>query len=89
MVQGVFRALQVPIEPNDQQALRERQLLRRQYFQFIAAIVTNNVTDVLAAQDPNVLQEVMMTVIQGSVDFPDPVVCQIFVLHLIFTGTFI
>lgn len=74
MVQGVFRALQVPIEPNDQIAIRERQLLRRQYFQFIAAIVTNNVTDVLAAQDPTVLQEVMMTVIQGSVDFPDPVV---------------
>ncbi|ODM97182.1 Exportin-T [Orchesella cincta] len=73
MVQGVFAALQVPIEQNDLQAQRERQLLRRQYFQFIAAIVTNNVTDVLSAQDPNVLNEVMMTVIQGSVDFPDPV----------------
>ncbi|CAL8134628.1 unnamed protein product [Orchesella dallaii] len=73
MVQGVFTALQVPIEQNDLQAQRERQLLRRQYFQFIAAIVTNNVTDVLSAQDPNVLNEVMMTVIQGSVDFPDPV----------------
>lgn len=74
MVQGVFQALQIPIEPNDQIAHRDRQLLRRQYFQFIATIVTHNVTDVLAAQDPSVLQDVMLTVIQGSVDFPDPVV---------------
>jgi len=75
MVQSIFKTLAEPIESNDLIALRERQMLQRQYFHFIATIVTNNVTDVFAAEENSpVLQQVMMTVIQGSVDFPDPVV---------------
>ena len=74
MVQTIFQALAAPIESNDQQAIREKQLMQRQYFHFIAAIVTNNLTEVLSSQEPVVLQEVMRTVMQGAVEFPDPVV---------------
>ncbi|CAG7721639.1 unnamed protein product, partial [Allacma fusca] len=73
MVQTIFTALATPIETNDQQAIREKQLMQRQYFHFIAAIVTNNLTEVLSAQEPVVLHEVMRTVMQGAVEFPDPV----------------
>jgi exportin-T len=75
MVQSIFKTLAEPIESNDQIAMRDRQMLQRQYFHFIATIVTNNVTDVFSAEEnAQVLQQVMMSVIQGSVDFPDPVV---------------
>lgn len=75
MVQCVFKALSDPIEENDQIAIRERQMLQRQYFSFIAAIVTNNIHDVFSAEENSqVLEQVMLSVIQGSVDFPDPVV---------------
>jgi len=74
MIRNVFSALAVPIETNDEQALRDKQMLQRQYFQFIATIVANNVTDVFQSQEPAVLQHMMQSVIQGSVDFPDPVV---------------
>lgn len=76
MVQNVFRTLAEPIEVNDLIATREKQMLQRQYFNFIATIVTNNVTEVLSAKENSgILQQVMLSVIQGSVDFPDPVVC--------------
>lgn len=75
MVQSVFRTLAEPIELNDQIAAGERRLLQRQYYNFIATIVTCNVTEVLSAKEnEGVLQQVMLSVIQGSVDFPDPVV---------------
>jgi exportin-T len=75
MVQSVFRALAEPIELNDQIATAERRMLQRQYYNFIATVVTNNVTEVLSAEENSgVLQQVMLSVIQGSVEFPDPVV---------------
>jgi len=62
------------VELNDQVANRERQLLQRQYYNFIATIVTSNITEVLSAEEnAGVLQQVMLSVIQGSVEFPDPV----------------
>jgi exportin-T len=74
MVESIFTNLAEPIEANDEQAVRDRQLLQRQYFQFIAAIVSNNLTEVLPAQTPALLNQVMQTIIQGSIEFPDPVV---------------
>ncbi|XP_054710680.1 LOW QUALITY PROTEIN: exportin-T-like [Uloborus diversus] len=72
-VTAIFNALLVPIDENDQPAQSERQLLQRSYFLFIAAIVTNNITEVIAAQDMQNLEQILLTVIQGAVDFPDPV----------------
>ena len=75
MVQTIFRTLAEPIEINDEIATRERQMLQRQYYNFIDTVVTNNVTEVLSAeQNLGVLQQVLLSVIQGSVEFPDPVV---------------
>lgn len=75
MVQSVFRALAEPIELNDQIATGERRMLQRQYYNFIATIVTSNVMEVLSAEENSaILHQVMLSVIQGSVEFPDPVV---------------
>lgn len=73
LVKVIFEALAVPFDENDQQAAREKQTLQRNYFLFIAAIVTNGVTDVLVSQDVNDLQQVLLTIIHGAVNFPDPV----------------
>jgi hypothetical protein len=74
IVNAIFSALTLPVEENDEQGKREKQLLQRNYFQFIAAIVTNNISEVLNAQDSHFLEQVMMSIIRGAVDFPDPVV---------------
>ncbi|XP_069692793.1 exportin-T-like isoform X5 [Periplaneta americana] len=73
IVNAIFSALSLPIEENDEQGKRDKQLLQRNYFQFIAAIVTNNIAEVLNAQDSQFLEQVMMSIIRGAVDFPDPV----------------
>uniref|UniRef100_A0A2R5L8T3 Exportin-T n=1 Tax=Ornithodoros turicata TaxID=34597 RepID=A0A2R5L8T3_9ACAR len=73
LVKVIFGALATPIDPDDQQAQRDRQLLQRAYFLFVAAIVTNNVIEVIACQDAQSLEQVFNTIIQGAVDFPDPV----------------
>ncbi|KAH7947037.1 hypothetical protein HPB52_007468 [Rhipicephalus sanguineus] len=65
--------LAAPVEPGDEQALRDRQLLQRAYFLFVAAIITNNVVEVVASQDAQSLEQVFTTIIQGAVEFPDPV----------------
>ncbi|KAL1435937.1 hypothetical protein MTO96_010704 [Rhipicephalus appendiculatus] len=62
-----------PWSPGDEQALRDRQLLQRAYFLFVAAIITNNVVEVVASQDAQSLEQVFTTIIQGAVEFPDPV----------------
>lgn len=50
LVNAIFSALSQPIEENDHPAQNERQLLQRSYFLFIAAIVTNNITEVISSQ---------------------------------------
>lgn len=74
IVNAIFSALSLPVEENDEQGKREKQLLQRNYFQFVAAVVTNNISEVLNAQDSQFLEQVMMSIIRGAVDFPDPVV---------------
>lgn len=72
-VTAIFNALSTPIDENDQPAQNERQLLQRSYFLFISVIVSNNITEVMATQSMQNLEQVLLTVIQGAVDFPDPV----------------
>ncbi|KAJ9595161.1 hypothetical protein L9F63_013519, partial [Diploptera punctata] len=73
VVNTIFTALLIPVDDNDLQEKREKQLLQRNYFQFIASIVTNNIIEVLSTQDSNFLEQVMLSIIRGAVDFPDPV----------------
>ncbi|XP_015912211.2 exportin-T isoform X2 [Parasteatoda tepidariorum] len=71
-VSAIFNALSLPIDENDQPAQNERHLLQRSYFLFIAAIVTNNISEVIVSQDTQNFERILLTVIQGAVDFPDP-----------------
>lgn len=73
IVNVIFEALAVPIDERDQQAAQEKKSLQRNYFTFIAAIVTNGITDVIASQDTNDVHRVLLTVIHGAVNIPDPV----------------
>lgn len=73
LVTTVFEVLARPAEENDQSAALDRQALRRNYFQFIYCIVSSGVADVISSQGSAQMEQVLVTVIQGAVDFPDPV----------------
>ena len=53
VVTTIFRVLNGPVESNDQVSSMDRTLLRRGYFNFLAALVNNDVTEVLASQSKN------------------------------------
>nr|XP_039263647.1 LOW QUALITY PROTEIN: exportin-T-like [Styela clava] len=46
--------------------------VRRTYFQFIHAIVSNNLAEVILKQENSDAEMVLLTIKQGAVDFPDP-----------------
>jgi exportin-T len=69
-----MQALAMPVEENDEDTRQEVRMLQRIYFQFIATIVTNNVTEVLEMQESEALEQVMTSIIRGATDFPDPLV---------------
>uniref|UniRef100_T1JL81 Exportin-T n=1 Tax=Strigamia maritima TaxID=126957 RepID=T1JL81_STRMM len=73
LVRVIFNALTQPIDESDQHAVRDKQTLQRSYFLFISAILTNGVDDVIASQDVGNVREILLTIIQGVVTFPDPV----------------
>jgi exportin-T len=50
VVMTIFRVLSGPVEANDQVGAMDQTLLRRGYFSFIAALVNNDVIEVLASQ---------------------------------------
>lgn len=66
VVKAVFRLLSEDRESEDSKTVR------RTYFQFIFAIVSNNLTDVILSQQPTDSEMVLFTLKQGAVDFPDP-----------------
>jgi len=74
ILSAIFNALAASASTvNDEEARLERQTLQRSYFSFIAAIVSNLV-EVLASQDSATLQQVLISLVQGAVEYPDPVV---------------
>ncbi|XP_036375883.1 exportin-T isoform X1 [Megalops cyprinoides] len=74
LVQAFFQVLAQPAEENDQTAALEKQMLRRSYFAFIQTITSNaSVNEVIANQGAENIERVLFTIIQGAVDFPDPV----------------
>uniref|UniRef100_A0A0B6ZHY5 Exportin-T n=1 Tax=Arion vulgaris TaxID=1028688 RepID=A0A0B6ZHY5_9EUPU len=71
LVTTIFQVLSVPSEHNDHSIAEEKKLLRRGYFLFLATIVCNCL-DVLKLQDMQNLNQVLMSIIQGAVEIPDP-----------------
>lgn len=75
IISAIFNALAASATSiNDEEARLERQSLQRSYFSFIAAIVGSGLLEVLASQDSAVLQQVLVSLVQGAVEYPDPVV---------------
>nr|XP_057923404.1 exportin-T [Doryrhamphus excisus] len=73
LVLAIFEVLGRPAEDNDQAAALEKQMLRRSYFSFIQTIAGSGMNEVMANQGPENMERVVFTIIQGAVDFPDPV----------------
>ncbi|XP_016101121.1 exportin-T [Sinocyclocheilus grahami] len=73
LVMAIFEVLSRPAEENDQTAALEKQMLRRSYFSFIQTIASSGINEVMASQGAENIERVLFTIIQGAVDFPDPV----------------
>ncbi|XP_064174772.1 exportin-T [Anguilla rostrata] len=73
LVQAIFQVLARPAEENDQTAAMEKQMLRRSYFAFLQTVAGSSMHEVIANQGPENVEQVLFTVIQGAVDFPDPI----------------
>lgn len=72
LVSQVFQFLQAATDVNDQQAMREKQLLHRSYFLFIATIANMNILEVLSNQDSNNVKEILLSIVHGGVEVGDP-----------------
>uniref|UniRef100_A0A8C1MPM9 Exportin-T n=1 Tax=Cyprinus carpio TaxID=7962 RepID=A0A8C1MPM9_CYPCA len=73
LVMAIFEVLSRPAEENDQTAALEKQMLRRSYFTFIQTIASSGMNEVMASQGAENIERVLFTIIQGAVDFPDPI----------------
>ncbi|XP_029108032.1 exportin-T isoform X3 [Scleropages formosus] len=73
LVQAIFEVLARPAEENDQTAALEKQMLRRSYFGFIQTITGSGMNEVMGSQGVENIEQVLFTIIQGAVDFPDPI----------------
>ncbi|XP_034152628.1 exportin-T isoform X1 [Esox lucius] len=73
LVLAIFEVLGRPAEDNDQAAALEKQMLRRSYFTFIQTIASSGMNEVMASQGVENIERVLFTIIQGAVDFPDPI----------------
>ncbi|XP_064605610.1 exportin-T-like isoform X2 [Liolophura sinensis] len=72
LVRTIFQVLSEPVEEGDQVSTEDKRLLQRSYFLLISTIVSQNVFQVFTYQEASDLQQVMMTLIQGAMDNPDP-----------------
>ncbi|KAK7083729.1 hypothetical protein SK128_023939 [Halocaridina rubra] len=73
LVSAICSVLSEAIEENDEEEKRLRKLLQRNYYLFLTTIISNNLFDVLLSLEASILQQVLMSIVQGAVEFPDPV----------------
>ncbi|XP_063072875.1 exportin-T isoform X2 [Engraulis encrasicolus] len=73
LVLAIFEVLGRPAEENDQTAALDKQMLRRSYFSFIQTVTGSGMNEVMANQGAENVERVLFTIIQGAVDFPDPI----------------
>ncbi|XP_007893474.1 exportin-T isoform X1 [Callorhinchus milii] len=73
LVRAIFEVLSRPAEENDQTAALEKQMLRRSYFAFLQTVAGSGMSEIIANQGVQNVEHVLFTVIQGAVEFPDPI----------------
>ncbi|EHA99658.1 Exportin-T [Heterocephalus glaber] len=73
LLRAIFEVLLRPAEENDQSAALEKQMLRRSYFAFLQTVTGSGMSEVIANQGAENVEQVLVTVIQGAVDYPDPI----------------
>ncbi|XP_069485879.1 exportin-T isoform X2 [Ambystoma mexicanum] len=73
LLQAIFEVLVRPAEENDQSAALEKQMLRRSYFAFLQTVSGSGMSEVIANQGAENVERVLVTVIQGAVEYPDPI----------------
>ncbi|XP_052823578.1 exportin-T [Octopus bimaculoides] len=71
-VQTIYRVLSIPQDEYDQVTANEKRLLQKSYFQFLACIVSNNVHEVIQDQEAANFHQVLMTIVEGACNNPDP-----------------
>ncbi|EDL24422.1 mCG114193 [Mus musculus] len=73
LLHAIFEVLLRPAEDNDQSAALEKQMLRRSYFAFLQTVTGSGMSEVIANQGAENVERVLVTIIQGAVDYPDPI----------------
>ncbi|KAJ8783590.1 hypothetical protein J1605_008633 [Eschrichtius robustus] len=73
LLHAIFEVLLRPAEENDQSAALEKQMLRRSYFAFLQTVTGSGMSEVIANQGAENVERVLVTVIQGAVEYPDPI----------------
>ncbi|KAJ8301279.1 hypothetical protein KUTeg_020266 [Tegillarca granosa] len=72
LVRTIFTVLSSPVDDGDQVTATEKKMLQRSYYLFISTIVSNDGLDVLKNQEMQNLHQVLITIVQGAADIPDP-----------------
>lgn len=73
LLHAIFEVLVRPSEENDQSAALDKQMLRRSYFAFLQTVTGSGMNEVVANQGAENVERVLFTVIQGAVEYPDPI----------------
>ncbi|KAG9490373.1 hypothetical protein GDO78_005967 [Eleutherodactylus coqui] len=73
LLHAIFEVLVRPSEENDQSAALDKQMLRRSYFAFLQTVTGSGMSEVIANQGAENVERVLFTIIQGAVEYPDPI----------------
>ncbi|XP_040265104.1 exportin-T [Bufo bufo] len=73
LLHAIFEMLVRPSEENDQSAALDKQMLRRSYFAFLQTVTGSGMSEVIANQGAQNVERVLFTIIQGAVEYPDPI----------------
>ncbi|CAH2277782.1 exportin-T isoform X1 [Pelobates cultripes] len=73
LLHAIFEILVRPAEENDQSAALDKQMLRRSYFVFLQTVTGSGMNEIIANQGAENVERVLFTVIQGAVEYPDPI----------------
>uniref|UniRef100_A0A6A7FWH1 Exportin-T n=3 Tax=Hirondellea gigas TaxID=1518452 RepID=A0A6A7FWH1_9CRUS len=86
LVYSVFAAVNSPADGSDEDDARQRRYLQRYYYALFTTLASHDLAPVLTTLDQQLLDQILMSVIQGAVEFPDPSAqksCFITLRHLI------
>ncbi|XP_056000713.1 exportin-T-like isoform X2 [Ostrea edulis] len=72
LVGTIFQVLSTPTDDLDQVTAVEKKMLQRSYYLFLSTIISNDCLDVLKNQEMNNLHDLLLTIVQGAADIPDP-----------------